>query len=383
MIYLDNAATTWPKPAAVYAAVDACLRELPGSAGRGGHAGAREAARILFAVREEVAALFGAEDSTRLVFTANATQALNTALFGLRLQPGEVVVTSSWEHNAVARPLHALARQGITVRRVPPAAAGPLDLAALEEALRGARLLVLAHASNVTGAVLPLREAARLAAQRGVTVLVDAAQTAGVEEIDVSWGLQLVAFAGHKGLYGPQGTGGLYVAPELSLEPLCYGGTGSLSEREEQPLFFPDRLESGTVNTPGLAGLLAGVRFVRRTGLAALRAREETLLQRLRGGLAAIPGVRLWGEYPPPSPRTAVLSFTVQGLDSAAAALWLEQQAGVICRAGLHCAPWAHRTLGTLESGTIRFSPGWFNTLAEMDAAVEAVRTLAQEEGVS
>ena len=376
MIYLDNAATTWPKPKEVAEAVAACIEAVPGRPGRGSHQGARQAARIAFEAREEIAALFDVDDATRIAFCGNATQALNTALFGL-LQPGDVVVTSSWEHNAVVRPLHVLEQKGVVIRKIPPTQEGPLDLTALEEALPGAKALVLTHASNVTGAILPLQEAAALAARHGCLVIVDAAQTAGVEEIKAFWGLHVIAFAGHKGLLGPQGTGGLYVAPQVSVKPLIFGGTGSRSEEREQPSFYPDCLESGTLNTPGLAGLLAGVRFVRTTGMEKIRYRESELAEKLRTALRKMQGISMKGEKQGQL-QTAVLSFTVEGIDSNVAALWLEEKAGIICRAGLHCAPWAHEALGTLETGTIRLSPGYFNTDAEIEAAIKALHQLTQ-----
>ena len=376
MIYLDNAATTWPKPKEVAEAVAACIEAVPGTPGRGSHQGARQAARIAFEAREEIAALFDVDDATRIAFCGNATQALNTALFGL-LQPGDVVVTSSWEHNAVVRPLHVLEQKGVVIRKIPPTQEGPLDLTALEEALPGAKALVLTHASNVTGAILPLQEAAALAARHGCLVIVDAAQTAGVEEIKAFWGLHVIAFAGHKGLLGPQGTGGLYVAPQVSVKPLIFGGTGSRSEEREQPSFYPDCLESGTLNTPGLAGLLAGVRFVRTTGMEKIRYRESELAEKLRTALRKMQGISMKGEKQGQL-QTAVLSFTVEGIDSNVAALWLEEKAGIICRAGLHCAPWAHGALGTLETGTIRFSPGYFNTDAEIEEAIKALHQLTQ-----
>ncbi len=377
MIYLDNAATTWPKPQSVAEAVADCIEAVPGTPGRGSHQGARQAARIAFEAREEIAALFDVDDATRIAFCGNATQALNTALFGL-LQPGDVVVTSSWEHNAVVRPLHVLEQQGVIIRKIPPSQEGPVDLNALDAALAGAKALVLTHASNVTGAILPIKEAAELAAKHGCLMIVDAAQTAGVEEIKASWGLHVIAFAGHKGLLGLQGTGGLYVAPAISVRPLIFGGTGSRSEEREQPSFYPDCLESGTLNTPGLAGLLAGLRFVRTTGVAAIHRRESGFAETLRAALRNMQGITMKGEKPGQL-QTAVLSFTVEGMDSNMAALWLEEKAGIICRAGLHCAPWAHQTLGTLETGTIRLSPGYFNTDAEIEEAIKAIRYLKQE----
>jgi cysteine desulfurase / selenocysteine lyase len=237
--------------------------------------------------------------------------------------------------------------------------------------------VVVGHGSNVTGALAPLEEIGVLAATAGAVFIVDAAQTCGVEEIDVTaMGADILAFSGHKGLLGPQGTGGLYLRPGLEVDPLRYGGTGSLSESDRQPPFYPDRLESGTPNTPGIAGLLAGVRYIRETGLNKIRQVEKEFTTGLLEGLAAIPKVTVYG--PAASERrTAVVSFTIAGMDSGEVAWRLDRDFGVACRAGLHCAPWAHQTIGTLQSGTIRFSPGYFNSADDIVAAVEAVKAVA------
>jgi len=376
VIYLDNAATSWPKPAAVSRAVAGCLRRAT-SPGRGGHGLSREADRILFNAREELAALFKAENSATITFANNATDAINTALFGL-LSPGDRVVTTSMEHNAVARPLRALEARGLSLEIVACGEDGSLPLPALSAALAtGAKAVVVTHASNVTGTLMPLAEIGRLARAAGALLIVDAAQTAGVEPIDVAaWGVDVLAFSGHKGLLGPQGTGGLYVRPGVMVLPLRYGGTGSQSESDRQPDFYPDRLESGTPNTPGIAGLLAGVRYIRRQGFEAIRARKKEHTDALVNGLAAIDGVRVYG---PPAgvPRAAVVSFTVGQCDSGEIAHQLEREYGIACRGGLHCAPWAHRTIGTLATGTVRFSPGWFTTKADIAAALSAVRSVA------
>lgn len=377
MIYLDNAATSWPKPEAVYAAVDDCLRNCGGSPGRGGHRLARAASQIVFDAREEVAVLLGIRNSSSLIFAYNATDALNMALFGL-LKPGDKVVTTSMEHNAVTRTLRVLERQGVALRVIQADERGQTTREDFRAALaQGATAVVVGHGSNVTGALAPLAEIGPLAAEAGAILIVDAAQTAGVEDIDVAaMGIDVLAFSGHKGLLGPQGTGGLYVRDDLSVTPLRFGGTGSQSESDAQPVFYPDRLESGTANTPGLAGLLAGVRFIRETGPAVIRNRERELTDLLLEGLSRIPGVTLYGPAAGEN-RTAVVSFTVRGRDSGETASQLDREYGIACRGGLHCAPWAHRTIGTLRTGTVRFSPGYYTTRQEIDAALLAVREIA------
>lgn len=377
MIYLDNAATSWPKPDTVYQAVDHCLRHGAANPGRGGHRQALAAGQTVYDTREALAELFNIDDPNRIAFTLNATEALNMALLGY-LRAGDRVVTTSMEHNAVARPLRQLAEQGVQLVVVPCDATGTLSLAALEQAVTpGTKLLVIGHASNVTGTVVPLGDIGRMADRRGVPLLVDAAQTAGAEAIDVvDMHIAMLAFPGHKGLLGPQGTGGLYVREDITLAPLICGGTGSNSESDRQPDFLPDRLESGTLNTPGIAGLGAGVRFILETGLDAVRQREVGLTAQLLAGLREIPRVVVYG-HGDASGRTAVVSFNIGERDSAQVAYELDRDFGIACRAGLHCAPWAHRTLGTIRQGTVRFSPGYFTAADEVAEAVTAVRRLA------
>lgn len=332
----------------------------------------------MFAAREEVAALFGVADSSTIVFTHNATDALNMALFGL-IAPGDRVVTTSMEHNAVARPLRALESRGANLEIVQCDAAGRLPLTGLQAALAdGATAVVVTHASNVTGTLMPLAEIGRLAHAAGALLIVDAAQTAGAEPIDIA-GIDILAFSGHKGLLGPQGTGGLFVREGVMVAPFRHGGTGSQSESDRQPSFYPDRLEGGTPNLPGIAGLLAGIRYIRKRGLDAIRATERQLTDALISGLAAIDGVKLFGP-PPGEPRAAVVSFTVGSLDSGEVAHRLDREHAIAARAGLHCAPWAHQTLGTLTTGTVRFSPGCFTTAADITAVLEAVNSIAGED---
>jgi cysteine desulfurase family protein len=316
-----------------------------------------------------------------VAFTLNATDALNLALKGV-LRPGGHVVTTSMEHNSVVRPLRKLEADGVAISFVAASSEGLISLEDLAAAFTPTtRLVAITHASNVTGTLQPVADIGRLCRERGVLLLVDAAQTAGVFPIDVQeMGIDLLAFPGHKGLIGPPGTGGLIVGEGISLETVREGGTGSQSDSEEQPGFMPDRLETGTLNTVGIAGLGAGLRFIEETGQKRIQEHENTLVQRLLRGLAAIRGVRLYGP-PPGAERASAVSFNLAGWEPQDAAAVLDATFDLQCRAGLHCAPLAHRTLGTVPAGTVRFSPGFFNTEAEIDTALDAVSQLAAGSG--
>ena len=380
MIYFDNAATSWPKPPGVAEAMTHYLTDIGASPGRSGHRLAIEAARIVYGAREAVAELFHAPDPLRVVFGANVTEALNLALNGL-LRPGDHVVTGSLEHNSVMRPLRALERAGVEVTVVPCSATGELGPHDLEAAIRpDTRLIVLNHASNVVGTLLPVAEAGAIARRHGVLLLVDAAQTAGAYPIDMqAGGIDLLAFTGHKSLYGPMGTGGLIFGQHVDaarLEPIKRGGTGSRSEREEQPAFLPDLCESGTPNAVGLAGLAASTRWVMAQGVEQIRAHEVALVRQLLAGLAAIPGVTVYGTGDAER-QTATVSFNIAGLEPSEVGLRLDDEYGIMCRVGLHCSPAAHRTLGTFPRGTVRFGLGAFNTAGEVAAAVAAVAEMA------
>jgi len=383
MIYLDNAATSWPKPPQVLAAMARFLTEVGANPGRSGHRLSVEAGRIVYAAREAVAELFHAPDPLRVVFGMNATEGLNLALRGL-LRPGDHVVTSSMEHNSVMRPLRALEREGVPVTVVPCSPEGFLDPQAVLSALRPeTRLVVLNHASNVTGTLLPVAEVGRaLHRMGGPLLVVDAAQSGGAVPIDMQAnGIDLLAFTGHKSLYGPMGTGGLIIGERVPLEefrPLIRGGTGSRSEREEQPDFLPDMCESGTPNAVGLAGLEAGVRWVLERTVEAIRAHEGELTQRLLDGLREIPGVTVYGPDDARL-RTAVVSFNIAGMEPSEVGMRLDEEYGIMCRVGLHCAPAAHRTIGTFPAGTVRFALGAFTTREEVDAALRAVARLARK----
>ena len=378
-LYFDNAATSWPKPPGVLRALGRYLHRGGGNPGRSGHARAIEAGRIVLETRELLAELLGVRDPAHLVFTKNATEALNLALLGT-LKPGDHVVTGSTEHNSVLRPLTALRERGVEVTMVEADAAGRLAPEAVIAALRAnTRLVALNHASNVCGTVLDAAAVGRLCRQRGVPFLLDAAQTAGCLSIDVeSLGVDLLAFSGHKGLLGPQGTGGLYIRDPAALRPLEYGGTGSRSDREEQPEFLPDRFESGTLNVHGLAGLGAGLRYLRNRGVEEVAGHDRRLLGILLEALNAEPGITVYGPGDG-NDQVGVLSVNIIGLSPSEVGWRLEREFGILTRIGLHCAPRAHRTLGTFPDGTVRLSWGPFTREVEARAAIRALRRLARD----
>lgn len=382
MIYLDHAATSWPKPPEVLRAMYHFLETAGGNPGRSGHRLSIEAGRIVYDTREVIAQLFHAPDPLRVLFAPNATFALNQALYGL-LAPGDRVITTSIEHNSVMRPLRDLERRGVHLTVVPCTPDGSLELEPLAKALQGgARLLVLNHASNVTGTITPVAQAAALAHQAGALVLLDAAQTAGVLPIDLpALGIDLLAFTGHKALYGPPGTGGLVLAGGFDpawLNPLVRGGTGSRSEYEEQPTMLPDKFESGTPNGVGIAGLGAGVRWVLAQSIDAIRAHEMSLTGQLLAGLAELSQVRIYGPRSAIK-QTATVSFTINGRHVSDIGLRLDEEYDILCRVGLHCSPATHRTIGTFPEGTVRLALGWSNSAAEVDAVLRAIGKLSRQ----
>lgn len=380
IIYFDNAATSWPKPEEMMAAMIRYNGMIGGNPGRSGHHRSLDAARIILEAREALAALFGC-DALRIVFTKNATEALNISLSGL-LHAGDHVITSSMEHNSVMRPLRFLESQGVQLSVIPCSGAGLLNPDDVRAAMRPqTRLVVVSHASNVTGTIQPLAELGRMTRDQGIIFGVDAAQTAGVLPLPVeAMSIDLLAFSGHKSLFGPQGTGGLYIREGLEkrIRPLMRGGTGSRSEFERQPDFMPDKYESGTPNTIGLAGLDAGVRFVLAEGVETIRCKEQSLTAQFLQGLASLQGISVYGP-PDAASRTAVVSFNIAGVSPSEAALEFDERFRIMCRPGLHCAPAAHRTIGTFSQGTIRFGFGYFNTGEEVSLALEAIRSLIKK----
>ncbi len=375
-IYLDNSATSLPKPEAVYQAVNDALRHCGANPGRGGHRMSLDASRLVFTARETVADFFAIADASRLIFTSGATEALNMALFGL-LNPGDHVVTTAMEHNSVLRPLHILEKSGVTMTVVDADSTGYVAAEAITAACTDAtRLIAMTHCSNVTGTLLPVEEVAEFCRSRSLLLLVDAAQTAGHFPIDVnSLGVDLLALPGHKGLFAPPGIGCLYVREGLQLRPLIYGGTGGQSEQDGMPQQMPERLESGTLNTPGIAGLKAGVDFIKEVGLEQIARHEQQMVDLLVSGLRAITGITVYGPAGTPQHGGAV-SFTCQNRDSAEIGFILDQEYEIMVRVGLHCAPGAHRMIGTYPEGTVRVSPGYFTTAEHIESFVQAVANI-------
>jgi cysteine desulfurase/selenocysteine lyase len=374
IIYLNNAATSWPKPDEVVDRMVWAAKELPTAPGRGG---ASMVERVVFETREAVARFIGATDSSRIIFTCNATEALNLAICGL-LEKGSHAVTTSMDHNSVARPLARMEdEKGVTVTRVLANKQGMVTPDAVFRAVRpDTALVVLTHASNVTGTIQPLEEIAGRLLSMGEErprILVDAAQSIGVIPVDVAdSGIDLLAAPGHKALYGPAGTGFLYVAPGVTLDPLVEGGTGGQSTSRRQPDLLPERYESGTPNIPGIAALGRAIEFIEARGLEPIRRHESGLLSLLLEGLAGLPGLTIHGPGDPDL-QLAVLSFTVEGMDPAEVGGYLEEMTGVRVRVGLHCSPLSHRTIGTYPEGTVRVSPGIFNTEGDIMAFVDSV----------
>ncbi len=381
MIYFDNSATSWPKPSQVKEAMIKFMDEVGANPGRSGHILSIEAARIIYEARETLSTLFNVKNSSRIIFTQNATESINLALKGL-LKPRDHVITSSMEHNSVMRPLRHLEKNGIELTVVPCFGDGSLDPKEVEKRIQSnTRMIVLNHGSNVTGTILPVREVGKIAREYNLFLLVDAAQTAGVIPIDIEKDrLDLLAFTGHKSLYGPQGTGGLVIGErirEKEMIPLKQGGTGSRSEFEEQPEFLPDLFESGTPNGVGIAGLLGGVKFVLKEGIEKIREKEILLMRKLMEGLKEIPDIKIYGPKRPDD-RISTISFNFNNFSPAEGAFRLERCFGILCRPGLHCAPQAHRTIGTFPEGTIRFGLSTFNTEEEIEFALQAIAEISK-----
>ncbi len=378
-IYLDNAATTFPKPESVYMAIDSAARVIGVAPNRGGYRQALDASRVIFEARESLAALLGVEDSARMILTHSATEALNLAVKGV-LTSGDHVVTTSMEHNSLARPLYAAASAGVEVDWIPADSDGYVTVDSIITALRAdTRLVALTHCSNVTGAVNPVAEIGAILRERGILFLVDGAQSAGSLPVDITaMNIDLFAAPGHKGLYGPQGTGLLYVAPGVQLQPLLHGGTGGGSTELELPAELPERYESGTMNTPAVAGLKAAVDFLLEKGLAVIHADEQLLVRRLIAGLSAIDGITVFNSGLK-RPRGSVVSFVAAGIDPSRIGFLLDSSYGIAVRVGLHCAPLAHRTIGTFPEGTVRASPGMFNSDEDIDLFVAAVAEIVRK----
>jgi cysteine desulfurase family protein len=378
MIYLDNAATTLKKPPQVAQAVVRAMETL-GNSARGAHRGTLDASRVIYGAREKLAQLLGCPRADHVVFTANVTEALNIAICGL-VARGDRVVTTAMEHNSVLRPLYALEKsRNIDLAIASADRQGRLDYGELERMVRpGTRLVVCTHASNLTGNVTDIRRVSQIAHRAGSILVVDAAQTAGSRPVDMlNMGADVLCFTGHKGLMGPQGTGGLCIREGVEIRPFKSGGTGVQTYLPEQPPQYPTRLEAGTLNGHGIAGLSAAVDWIMKTGLDQIEARETELTRRFYKEVVDLPGVTVYGDFF--APHAAIVALNIGDRDSGEVADRLAEDYGIAVRAGAHCAPRMHEALGTREQGAVRFSFSWFTTEEEIDAAIRAVRELANE----
>jgi cysteine desulfurase family protein len=378
VIYLDNAATSWPKPEVVYKTMDEFLRKKGGNPGRGSHSMALAAGQTVDETRMLIARFINAPEINRVIFTLNCTDALNLGLKGL-LKPGDHVVTSCIGHNSLVRPLRKLESLGVKVTWVPSSTgSGVLSPRDIEAAItKDTKLVVVTHASNVTGLIQPIEEYGAVTRRRNLIFMVDAAQTAGKYPIDVQANnIDLLAFSGHKGLFGPPGTGALYVGNRVNLDSSREGGTGSYSEEEEQPAILPDKYESGTQNSVGIAGLGSGLKYIHEEGLEKIRAREQLLTDRLIEGLSKITGITLYIAKNSLM-QAPVISFNIKGFTPGDVGTILDQTFDIKVRTGLHCAPMMHKTIGTFPLGTIRLSPGYFNTAEDIEITIKAIEKIS------
>lgn len=378
MIYLDNAATTLHKPPQVAEAVLHAMTTM-GNAARGAHGGALEASRTVFGTREKLARLFACQRADHVVFTANSTEALNVAINGL-IHKGDHVISTDCEHNSVLRPLYRLEEErGVALDFVPADRQGLVDYADFERLMRpDTRAVVCTHCSNLTGNILDIGRIAGIAHSRGALLIVDASQTAGTVPIDMqALGVDVLCFTGHKGLMGPQGTGGLCIRPDVEIDPWKVGGSGVHSYDRHQPKEYPTRLEAGTLNSHGIAGLSAALDVILERGVADIQRAEHALMQRFYDGVRGISGVTVYGDFSAPE-RGAIVALNIRDYDSSAVSDELAVTYGIATRPGAHCAPRMHAALGTTEQGAVRFSFSCYNTEQEVDAAIAAVRAIAE-----
>lgn len=380
MIYFDQAASSFPKPRAVADAVYQAITEYGANPGRGGHALSIMAGDKIYETRVKLAAFFGLKEPKRVIFYNNATGAINQGIKGLSLQKGDHVITTSYEHNAVRRPLEHLKETiGIELTYIKLDINGQLDGNDLESHIKeNTKLMVATHGSNLTGMITPIKKIGEITKKRNITFMVDASQTAGILPIHMEeMNIHILATAGHKGLLGPQGTGVLLVQPGIELDPIIQGGTGNYSEEVLQPNVWPEKLESGTLNTPGIAGLLAGVEEVEKMTLDSIYAHEYKLTKKCLEGLAKIEGITVLGPNLD-NKRLAVIAFTIPGIDSHEIATILDQHYKIAVRAGIHCAPLAHESVGTIENGAVRVSFGPYNLEEEIDTFIEAIQDIKE-----
>ncbi|OPJ55445.1 aminotransferase class V-fold PLP-dependent enzyme [Alkalithermobacter paradoxus] len=379
MIYLDNAATTFPKPESVYSEALNCMKNYGANPGRSGHKLALAAGRVIYETRENLCKLFNIPNPMNIIFTYNATDSLNLVIKGF-LNSGDHVITTSIEHNSVIRPIKSLEKIGVENTIVKCDENGILNVDDIKKAIKpNTKLIVTTHASNVCGAIVDIESIGKIAREMGIAYLVDGAQTAGVYDIDVQkMNIDMLAAPGHKGLMGPQGTGILYIREGLNVKHLKEGGTGSKSEELTQPEILPDRYESGTPNTPGIAGLNEGIKFILKEGIDKIRKHEEELTDYLINGLKEIDMIKIYGPKDIKK-QCAVVSINISNEDSSEISYILDSVFNIATRSGLHCAPLAHKTLGTFEQGTVRFGIGYFNTKNDIDKVLEALKIIVSQ----
>jgi cysteine desulfurase family protein len=377
--YFDNAASSWPKPPQVIEAMTTCLNEFAANPGRGSHQMAVKASRALFETRKNLAKLFKISNPNDICYTLNTTEALNLAIKG-SLKVGDHVITTSVEHNSVRRPLEYLRRtKNIDITYIQANEKGYINPLEIRNAMRNnTRLVICSHSSNLLGTIVPLAEIGQICEQKKIMLLVDAAQTAGTLPIDVTqMGVSMLAFPGHKGLLGPQGTGGLYIHPSIDLEPLLQGGTGSQSEAIEQPVVRPDRYEAGTQNTVGIVGLNEGVKFVLKQTVEAIHVKEWSFTQRLMEGLQEVEGIQILGPDLGDD-RTGIVSFIMKQVDASELSFILDQSFQIAVRAGFHCTPLGHETAGTTETGAVRASVGFYTTEEEVEHFIHSIKEISR-----
>lgn len=379
MIYMDNAATTMKKPDVVIQAVTEAMCSV-GNPGRGVHDASLSAARIVYDTRVELAELFRAESPNCIAFTMNSTESLNIAIQGV-LAPGDHVITTALEHNSVLRPLYVMEEKGVELTILPCDSKGKLNYDDFETAIRpNTKAIICTHGSNLTGNLVDISYIGEIARKKNLLFIVDASQTAGVFDIDVQkMNIDILCFTGHKGLLGPQGTGGLYVRTGVEVRPLLSGGSGVQTYLKKHPSEMPTALEAGTLNAHGLAGLGASVRYIQEMGMQKIREKEKQLMRCFYEGIMSVPGVQVYGDFSDYH-RCSIVTLNIRDYDSSKVSDVLYTDYGIATRAGAHCAPLMHQALGTVEQGAVRFSFSHFNTMEEIESAIQAVRELAAEE---
>lgn len=379
MVYFDNAATTFPKPDIVYDRVMKVMKEYGANPGRSGHKLALKASREIFETRNLISKFFNTGNPMNIIFTFNCTESLNIGIKGI-LKPGDHVITTSMEHNSVLRPIKHLEKIGVESTIIKADEKGIINPLDIQRAIKSnTKLIVTTHVSNLTGSIMPIKRIGEIAKENNIYYLVDAAQSAGVYNIDVQkMNIDILAFPGHKGLLGPQGTGGLYIRDDVDLDGMFQGGTGSISYSLEQPEIKPDKYESGTINAPGVIGLGEGIRYIMEKGIDNIRIYEEELTKHFIDEAMKIDGIKLYGPLDI-NKQGAVVSLNIRDVDSSEVSYLLDEEYDIAVRPGLHCAPLAHKTIGTFEQGVIRFSFGLFNTHKEIEYGIKALKEIAKK----